>query len=118
MTKVRELTLEQAEARLARQSELASRLYEFVYSVPLESDDEQYDNYMADADEILTSHPHLLPLNLRDDEDNPEGPNLPPVTVPDGEEWWSTDGSHEWVETTEGTCYHCGEALSPGHEAN
>jgi hypothetical protein len=72
MTKVRELTIEQAEAHLARQSELASRFYEFVYGVPLESTDEQYDNYMSDAYDILSTHPHLLPLNLREDKHDPE----------------------------------------------
>ena len=118
MTKVRELTEKQMDARLGRQTDLAGRLYEFVYGVPLEVGDEQYDNYMSDALDILTIHPHLLPLDLRDDQDNPDGPNTPPVSVPAGDEWWATDGSHEWVETTDGTCYHCEQPLSPGHEAN
>jgi hypothetical protein len=79
MTKVRELTEEQLEARDKRQLKLAMVLHTFVYGERNWTEEER-ENYLDDADAILISHPHLLPLNLRDDEDDPDAPNLPSKT--------------------------------------
>jgi hypothetical protein len=62
---VRVLTVEQLEQRDARQLELAKLLHSFVYGEDTDWDEETRSNYLSDADDILNTHPHLLPLPLR-----------------------------------------------------
>ena len=69
---VRELTASQQRELATMTRDLANTLYRFVYGGSLWKDDEQYENYIADAKEIIESHPHLLPLRLRADMEDPD----------------------------------------------
>jgi hypothetical protein len=62
---VRALTLAQLNARAQSQIELGRTLFRFVYGADAEWDDETRDNYIADAGDLLATHPHLLPLDQR-----------------------------------------------------
>ena len=63
---VRLLTDKQTVRRDARQLQLAERLHTFVYG-DREWSEEEREAYLEDADTVLRTLPHLLPLDLRDD---------------------------------------------------